>query len=69
MLHCKKLLASPMRSAYIGYAARRLARLVCFLGRFLPKLGGAQAPPFFLSLVRALMHGCSADENPKTGYR
>jgi hypothetical protein len=24
-------------------------RAVCFLGRFLPKLGGASAPPLFLS--------------------
>jgi len=33
----------------LSSATRRLVRYVCFLGRFLPKLGGTKVPPFFLT--------------------
>jgi hypothetical protein len=36
-----------------------MSLLCCFLGRFLPKLGGASAPPFFIA-------GCDADTSSST---
>src|SRR5450759_203059 len=37
----KKCLRAAAQSPNLCIAARRLCRVVCFLGRFLPKLGGA----------------------------
>jgi hypothetical protein len=45
MLHCKKQVAMSIGIPYIGYS--RMSLLSCFLGRFLPKLGGTSVPPFF----------------------
>ncbi len=45
MLHCKIYVAlHPDMSYTSGY---RVSLLLCFLGRFLPKLGGTSVPPFF----------------------
>jgi hypothetical protein len=44
----KNLLHHPRGLATLCTAAMRLCRAVCFLGRFLPKLGGAKSAAIFL---------------------
>jgi hypothetical protein len=41
-------LRGPHRGAISVFSNTANIRSVCFLGRFLPKLGGTQVPPFFL---------------------
>jgi hypothetical protein len=48
LVQCKKLLARYGGPGYIVHRSNAVTdRAVCFLGRFLPKLGGASAPPSF----------------------
>jgi hypothetical protein len=50
MLHCEKSLACEQPIAYIVHRSNAVPdRAVCFLGRFLPKLGGAASAANFLS--------------------
>jgi hypothetical protein len=61
LLRCKKLLALHPPAGYIVHRSNTVTdRAVCFLGRFLPKLGGASAPPFFCQRRRAV----SREVNP-----
>jgi hypothetical protein len=49
MLQREKSLADKRSIAYIVHRSNAaLGRAVCFLGRFLPKLGGTKVPPIFL---------------------
>jgi len=48
LLQCSILLEHERSDSYIVRRSNAVShRDVCFLGRFLPKLGGALAPPFF----------------------
>jgi hypothetical protein len=56
--------------AILCVAAMRLGRAVCFLGRFLPKLGGASAPPFFYACHPLLRRRRALTEpRPAAGFR
>jgi hypothetical protein len=53
MLHRKKALASRQEPIYVVHRSNAvLDRAVCFLGRFLPKLGGAKSAAFFFTDLR-----------------
>jgi hypothetical protein len=47
MLRCKKTLATRGLTLYLANRSAASAR--CILGRFLPKLGGAESAAIFLS--------------------
>ena len=53
MLHCEKSLARKRPISYIVHRSNAVPdRAVCFLGRFLPKLGGATSAANFFRLIR-----------------
>jgi hypothetical protein len=50
MLHCKKALAQPGPAMHIVHRSMTARPPFCFLGRFLPKLGGATMRRHFFFL-------------------
>jgi hypothetical protein len=66
MLHCEESIAYERARTYVLHRSNAApGRAVCFLGRFLPKLGGAACAAFFLWGVRfrwRLHPGCPTNQ-------